>query len=570
MKKMSILGVLMMIVINMMAQSSDAAYPIGAWQTDYEKDIYADLYIERKTEPDVEFGGKPGCGQLTIYNSKTSKYIYKGLLTYAGKVQETNGSFIYYFKVLSNQNKTSLIGVKKSPNDNPQKGNTMKAQIVKTTGELATNTTIKDVFYSVGNGNGHADPTPDVLTEKDLLETLEMALENGWKAEGFGNVRQFINAHAKLDPNKPKYVKCKSNSSVNIRQLPNAQATKVSELKPGSTLLVVDEYDGWCQVQLDEKQSGWISLSVVSLTNTPMTKATSQSFSTSMPSSTNIAGLIPSFFLDQNFFKTGWQMAPGYTDLARQGLKGNIRELTYNFTGKNSIEDFTSDIRRQITYNDKGMMTQEDITSNGYDYNGKTTSSSRRIQYKYNAQGKLVAIQSPDASETLSYNSQGALLISQGTKKMTYAYTPEGRLLSANGENALKLTYNKWGAVCQYDDYYTQKGSNPYVKPSTITYDVSGWVRTISICHLDGMDDIEYIEKVATFTYNEQGDIVKVVFTYWDCNSKWERKKSSYSESYAISYTYDNQGNWTKAIIRTLTNINAKRSITINREIKYW
>lgn len=570
MKKLAFLGLTMLTAINIMAQSSDAAYPVGAWQTDFEKDFMVDLFIERTAKPDIDFGNKVGCGQLTIYNNGMDKELYKGMLTYAGKTQAGNSASVYYFDVLSKQNKTSRIAIKKLLNDNPNKGNELKAQIVKATGDLANNTMIKNDFYSVGGGV--SDQTVGVMTEKELLETLEKALENGWKVEGFGNVRQFIYAHAKLDPSKRKYVKCKSTTSVNIRQQPNAQAIKIGELKPNTTLLVVDEYDGWCQVKLGEKQFGWISLTVVTLTNISIADNLSNSSLTTAPSTTNIAGLIPSYFIDQNFFKTNWNMAPAYTDLARQGVKGNVHEIIYTFTGKFS-DDFTFVIRRrQISYDNKGMMTREDLTYNDSDFGGQGAKTfSRQIQYKYDAQGRLVAIlpSENEEEEILTYNSQGKLIKSK-IKELTYTYSTDGRLLYVKGENGFKLTYNKWGLICQYDDSYTQKNALPYVKPSTITYDVNGMVQSVSICQLDGMDDIEYIEKDTKFTYNEKGDIVKVVLTCWDCNSKWARKKVSYSESYSISYAYDEQGNWIKATIKTLASVNEKRSITINRGIKYW
>ena len=101
-------------------------------------------------------------------------------------------------------------------------------------------------------------------SEKELLDALRLSLKDPRAdVEGFGNLRQFINAHAKLDPNKPKYAKPKGTGSINIREKANATAAKIGELKAGETVLVTDEFNGWCQIKTNEKQTGWVSLSVV-------------------------------------------------------------------------------------------------------------------------------------------------------------------------------------------------------------------------------------------------------------------------------------------------------------------
>ena len=138
----------------------------------------------------------------------------------------------------------------------------------------------------MGSGNGAAyDPTPYATTNKELLEALKEGIANGSRLEGFGNVRQFITAHTNLTSGKMKYAKCKGTSSINIRKSGEANAEKIAELKPGTTLLVFDEYDGWCQVRLNENQHGWVSLSVVTLTNTPSETTTVDNVESTAPES---------------------------------------------------------------------------------------------------------------------------------------------------------------------------------------------------------------------------------------------------------------------------------------------
>ena len=267
MKRLFTICFMVISCMSCMAQSSEATYPVGTWQSDPEKaDVFVDMTIERVTAPNPDFGNKKICGTLSINGDPS----YEASLTYSGRGIDNKDRpmDVFFFNVVSKQNKTSKIAIRKMLKEGAEFGNVVKIKIVQVTGDLANNPALKQQLYSVGGGNGSAyDPTPYAITDKELLDALKEGIANGSKLEGFGNVRQFIAAHEKLASCKMKYAKCKGAGSVNIREKGEANAEKIGELRPGTTLPVVDEYDGWCQVRMSEKQFGWISLGVVTLTN---------------------------------------------------------------------------------------------------------------------------------------------------------------------------------------------------------------------------------------------------------------------------------------------------------------
>lgn len=269
MKRSLTIAILTMFSMACMAQSSEAGYPVGTWQSDPDgNEAFVDITIERISNPDPNFGNKKSCGVLSI----EGKTPYEAMMTYVGRGLDKNGMCVdvFYFNVINKQSRTSCIGVQKFASTPEEYGNGVKIKIVSVTGDLANNPAMKQQLYAVGGGNGAAyDPTPFIMKDKELLDALQEGVGENWTMHGFGNARQYIAAHAKLTPGKPKYAKCKGAGSINIRKSGDANAEKIGELKPGTTLPVVDEYDGWCQVRMSDKQFGWVSLSVVALTNTP-------------------------------------------------------------------------------------------------------------------------------------------------------------------------------------------------------------------------------------------------------------------------------------------------------------
>jgi len=272
MKKMRIilLAVLAIASINVKAQSSDAAYPMGSWQTNTDDEKTANKYfiymnIFRYTD---ENGS---CGLLEISDiNDTDKKFYYGDLYYSHKMLDDNnmGNGTYVFKVKSDEGKESTIWV-----------NAQKYPMVTANGELKNHPAFNQRLQLCDGGLtliGEDAWGVYRSSEKELLDALRLSLKDPRAdVEGFGNLRQFINAHAKLDPNKPKYAKPKGTGSINIREKANATAAKIGELKAGETALVTDEFNGWCLIKTNEKQTGWVSLSVVTLTNTPGSMAPS-------------------------------------------------------------------------------------------------------------------------------------------------------------------------------------------------------------------------------------------------------------------------------------------------------
>jgi hypothetical protein len=251
-----------------MAQSSDARYPMGVWQTNGSDEsanqsiYFVNMEIFRENEYDGGYNGQKGCGTFDITAADSDKEYYSGVLTYAGKeMKDGVPTGTYYFYVTSKQGKSCTIDV-----------NASRSPMIIATGELKDHPALKDPIILIPgalSGTGGETHAMYCETEKDLLDDLRFAVKDRrTKTPGFGNLQQYINAHAKLLPNKSKYAKTKGTGTINIRSSRSATATKVGELKPDQTLLVIDEFDGWCQVQLDENKNGWVSLSVVTLTNT--------------------------------------------------------------------------------------------------------------------------------------------------------------------------------------------------------------------------------------------------------------------------------------------------------------
>lgn len=261
------------------AQSSLAGYPAGAWQSSTEgKSRMLDIYITRIVEPQVDFGNMKSCGTLSIVNSNSDDVYYEGLVNYVGRGIDANNKAtnVFYFTVESKSGKVSQVGMVKSANTNRSLGGLLKMKFVSVTGELASYPVMKEWCYSFNTGNGRVDQTPDALDDKELLEYMRDGLDIGSHMYGFGNVRQYINAHSKLIPGRAVYAKSKTGKTVYIRQSPNTNSPIIAFLPVGTTLYVQDEHNGWCQVMLSPKRYGWVSLSVVNLTNTPSATTTIQ------------------------------------------------------------------------------------------------------------------------------------------------------------------------------------------------------------------------------------------------------------------------------------------------------
>jgi len=310
MKRTVFIALLAAASFNAAAQSSDAAYPQGGWQNELpaekpERPYYVYIEVGRVTEPQQEYSGRVGCGYISVIDNKTEKEIYSGLLTYAGKGLKSGvGNGIYYFNVVRDDASKAVIGLRKSRVSDDG----IDLDIVSLTGAMANHSFTKETL-SLAPVNGSWTPaTIGPLTEKELLENLADALKDedkdraAHRTRGYGDVRQYINAHKSLNPALPKYARAKGSNAVTLRDEAKIGTPQVGELKAGEALLVVDEYDGWCQLKIGEKKFGWAALASVTLSNsatgTSAAKSASSAASkTSAAASSSAAKASSSFVL---------------------------------------------------------------------------------------------------------------------------------------------------------------------------------------------------------------------------------------------------------------------------------
>ena len=280
------LGVMAALVsMNVAAQSSDAAYPEGTFinelpAEEYERPYAVDINVKRVTEKNPDRDGRVNCGYISVSDNKTEKVVYEGDLKYHGKgLKGGVGNGIYYFNVILSDGQMDRIGLRKDDQ--------LNLEIVSLTGPLGNHPFLKEKLFLAPLNGSWTPATIEVYTEKDLLENLQDAQNDydkdriEYRTRGYGNVQQYVKAHKGLNPKLPKYAKPKGTSAINIRELADAKATKISELAPGQSLLVVDEYNGWCQVKLGTGNYGWVSLSVVTLSNNAGTTQTATQTSSS-------------------------------------------------------------------------------------------------------------------------------------------------------------------------------------------------------------------------------------------------------------------------------------------------
>lgn len=271
MKKIHIFIIIMALAlmpIAVCAQSCDGAYPAGSdWTNDSpgneDEGLAVGVAIERYTDP--EYNG--GCGKIFVYDKKTGKDVFEANLFYAGKGLKGNiGNGIYYFDVKTVNGKTGRIGVKKDADAN--------LVFVTATGVMEGQPFLSESLWRREGCGRYVDPTPQANNDKELLEMLRLADQDpDISTPGFGDRKLFIRAHSGLIPDRVVYAKPKGQEQVNIRKSYN-NPVSLGPLKVGQTLPVVDEYNGWCQVRMGEREFGWVPLKDVTLTNETATTET--------------------------------------------------------------------------------------------------------------------------------------------------------------------------------------------------------------------------------------------------------------------------------------------------------
>lgn len=144
-------------------------------------------------------------------------------------------------------------------------------------------------------------------------------------------------------------------------------------------------------------------------------------------------------------------------------------------------------------------------------------------------------------------------------------YDLEGRpdAATVNSEERLKYDANGRLSLWMYMN-------NPNIKASEFKYDQQGRLSGTKYYSIDGMDEEEYYELNSAITYNEQGDIAKIVTTTWLCNSKWTHLRKVTSRTTNYLYTYDQQGNWTRVKVNEIERGRPVSLGHIDRTISYW
>lgn len=144
-------------------------------------------------------------------------------------------------------------------------------------------------------------------------------------------------------------------------------------------------------------------------------------------------------------------------------------------------------------------------------------------------------------------------------------YDLEGRLDAATVGSDERLKYDANGRLMLW-----MYMNSPETKASEFQYDQQGRLTGTKYYSIDGMDEAEYYELNSTITYNEQGDIAKIVTATWLCNSKWVHKRKVLTRTTNYSYTYDQHGNWTRVNVSEMQGGRSESLGYIERTINYW
>ena len=340
MRRTLIASMLLFASMGMNAQSSDANYPMGNWQTKTEDNANVKYYVIMEIFRETSSDGS--CGSLRIDDYDKDVTLYEAMLTYVGK--ELNGFM---------GNGTYIFNAKSEKGSSTLRINASRTPMITATGELKDHPALKQEMTLcpgawIGTGGNVFGMYSS--SEKELIDELREAVKDQRiPTHGFGNLQQYINAHATLDPTKPKFAKPKGTGAINIREKASTTAAKIGELKPGQTLPVIDEYNGWCQVMLSEKEFGWVSLSVVTLTNVEGKSAMEHSYPALVDGHVSVLGIslgekydaFCAKLLEMGFKKGEW------SDENNTNLKGEFHGAPSLFR----IEKYANTYR-VIIYND--------------------------------------------------------------------------------------------------------------------------------------------------------------------------------------------------------------------------
>ncbi len=300
-------------------------------------------------------------------------------------------------------------------------------------------------------------------------------------------------------------------------------------------------------------------------------------------------------FLLNYFTNTGssaydWRFEPLKTDYERGQLKGKPIKIVTNITD-NTGRGFGTHFTDTTYYNAQGNITKV-VALKKDEFNSNNKFRPDLYTYQYNSQNQL--INWTKFSETdnmdghhMTKHVHDIVRDNQGhvTKEIYRAYTQKGKkweeFTSGDGLN-YTFAYDANGNLIggkmfspTYDLTYkngqlVKMLAEGFNKPVTYTYDPQGRLISFKYFMIDGMDIEEYYETAVTLTYNEKGDISKAVKTTWICTNKWVRRRAIETNTYTMTYTYDSQGNWTKASVFTKSGRQPRqKAFEIIREITY-
>ena len=272
-------------------------------------------------------------------------------------------------------------------------------------------------------------------------------------------------------------------------------------------------------------------------------------------------------FIETGFHSYCWAFAPLKTDVERGGLKGNVLKVVTTLDDPWSFSDKT--MSDTTSYNQQGNIVQVVAPSIYSDYDTQHQFRPTVWEYEYDARGKLkeyimleesANINGPRMGKhvhTMRKDSQGNITkeiyraYSQektgwrefsGTDTVEWSFNYDSKGMPTTGFLRMpyaKLTYQN-GLLTRLDD------SNQF---AVLTYDAQGRITGAKGYVYDEYDDyIWYVEHISTFTYNEQGDIVKAVLGAWRCTEDLMQKEQEQLSTFNIQYTYDSHGNWIKAV----------------------
>lgn len=284
-----------------------------------------------------------------------------------------------------------------------------------------------------------------------------------------------------------------------------------------------------------------------------------------------------------------WHYEPFKTDRERDGLRGNVVKMVMvikDKIGRGYGEDFVD----TVYYNQQGNITG--IGAPHIDpYFPQKKYRPYSWTYEYDTNGKLKGYTHVSEAQTanggrLEKGGRTILRDARGniTKEInginsresigsdnvawTFDYDANGTLTSGIiGNNRFKLTY--------LNGQLTSILASDFNKPATFAYNAQGRMTTIKWFACEEFDDnVMCTEVVTALTYNEKGDLVKAVEDHWMDTEKWVRKSKESQTTYTVTYTYDTQGNWTKAVIARRIKYNSgvdntPAALTITRTLTY-